>query len=160
MIEKQCPMCHESLVRRTARQRQGQTAISWKCPTCSGRMIGVSVIRQSIPAEQFRTFWRGLLASQTHSSCCGICKQPMRSLQQEAPALQLDVCQGCYMMWMPSETIATLQYHADSSLLYSDRPSRTDLELAKGFTSPRLRISGFQAEVIGTVAEIALNFLF
>lgn len=158
MDGKQCPQCLEPLVRRTAVRQQSHTALSWECSTCTGRMIGVSVIKHSLSREQFRWLWQSVQACELNGHGCGICQQPMRTLLDDSSSMQFDVCKSCYMVWVPSQTLHSLHYPTDSQNSYNNIPSPKDLRSARSFYHSA-GSSSFN-EAAFCVAEVVFGLLF
>lgn len=90
-----CPRCQVPL--RTVRQRQG---IYFFCDTCNGRAVTIPQIRR-VGGDKFATnLLRHINRSRTSSQLtCPFCAQRMRLLATQQPALELDACHPCALVW-------------------------------------------------------------
>jgi len=91
-----CPNDHAELSRT-----QGPFGISWTCPQCGGRAVGIGVARRAITPSAVTSLW---VAAREHQGPlrreCPSCQAPMVEVAAGAaggPAI--DVCTRCQFLW-------------------------------------------------------------
>ncbi len=92
-----CPNCHTGLVRR-----QGPLGIYWSCDRCSGRAIGVGLLRRSIDERIVTRVWAAALnAPVSNGRPCPVCSRSMKEVAIDVAdrPMVLDVCQRCEFIW-------------------------------------------------------------
>jgi membrane associated rhomboid family serine protease len=91
----QCPVCNVHLL--TVRQREG---IYFYCEKCNGRAVTVPQVRR-VAGDRFagqllREINR---AAKPSGRACPFCLEPMKEFQKTDPALTLDACRPCGVVW-------------------------------------------------------------
>ncbi len=101
----ECPGCHAALVRK-----QTPHGMVFVCPKCSGRMVGLPVLRKFGASRGFlNRIWRqGRDKSAKRKRPCAHCGRKMSQvhalLERDSAPLWLDVCPTCAAIWFdPSE---------------------------------------------------------
>ncbi len=81
----------------TVRQRDG---IFYICPVCDGRAVTLPQIRRVAGDRLAVSLLRQInRTSQTTDRPCPFCTSPMRVIQSAEPALELDACRPCGVVW-------------------------------------------------------------
>ena len=92
-----CPKCHQRLV-----PLKTDHGLLFRCRSCNGRAVGLSVLRRAIPPKIVQTLW---MQARQERGCpgqkCPICRRTM--IEVPVPAggrkVPLDVCVGCQFAW-------------------------------------------------------------
>jgi membrane associated rhomboid family serine protease len=108
-----CPTCGVSL--QTVREREG---IYYPCNQCHGRAATIQQIRRTV-GDRFVSRMVRLMntASCPSEKTCPFCASPMKVFQLPQPALMLDSCRTCTLIWfgagnfeqLPEGTVDTPQ---------------------------------------------------
>ena len=97
-----CPNCGSGLMRTP-----GKAGIFWVCQGCSGRAVGVALLRKTIGADRVIALWsRAISSTQDDGKSCPVCSRAMTQVTMGLPsqALELDICKRCEFVWFdPSE---------------------------------------------------------
>ena len=92
-----CPTCQKRLARAKLADK-----VCLRCRQCDGRLVGLSVLRQLLPAGYARGLWLHAHGKDTgRGKCCPVCRRAMVEVPvpvgpEETP---LDVCTGCQLVW-------------------------------------------------------------
>ena len=97
-----CPNCGGTLTRT-----RGPKGLFWNCDHCSGRAVGLPVLRAAIGNDRVIALWsRAISSTRDDGKSCPICSRAMRQVTMGLPgqALELDICKRCEFVWFdPSE---------------------------------------------------------
>lgn len=81
--------------------------IVWTCPKCSGRAVGIGVVRRALRPDVVTRLWiAGRAANGAHGKSCPSCGREMAEAAAGAaggtPAV--DICKSCHFLWFdPAE---------------------------------------------------------
>lgn len=94
-----CPHCGHRLQRV-----QGPYGVSWACPSCHGRGVGVGLLRRLVFPDAVDALWVASAERGVPSRPCAICGRAMRAVVPAPDLPTLDVCSSCHFVWFdPSE---------------------------------------------------------
>ena len=108
-----CPNCDIAL--QTVRQREG---IYFHCNECDGRAVTIQQIRRTVGDRFISTVVRQVNhAAEVSTRPCPFCQVPMKSFLLPRPAIALDSCRSCGMIWfdagkfeqLPEGTVETAE---------------------------------------------------
>lgn len=94
-----CPRCQAPL----RRVRVAHGGIGYACPSCQGKALSWAVVRNHVPHEFAVRLWQeARRQSPRRGAACPICRRTMALIGGEdgGPAVTLDVCPTCYVMWL------------------------------------------------------------
>jgi Zn-finger nucleic acid-binding protein len=99
-----CPICRKPL--ESTRQREG---VFYPCDGCNGRAMTVSQIRHVLGDHVATKFLRLIKLGQVSSArACPFCAKPMVGIATQEPALELEACRGCGVVWFDMPTYESL----------------------------------------------------
>jgi len=90
---------------------EGGPGISFVCPKCQGKMIGIGVLRQLLPKPVVNTLWQAAISSPTSGSArCPGCTMSMQTFTTPVKGVTstLDVCKRCYLIWFDDQELEAL----------------------------------------------------
>jgi membrane associated rhomboid family serine protease/ribosomal protein L37AE/L43A len=88
-----CPQCKVDLERRIDGDR-----VMWVCPRCSGRTVGMGLLRRTVARDYANRIWsEAIEAERVGDRDCPSCGR--RMLTSSTKAVDLDVCKGCQLVW-------------------------------------------------------------
>ena len=95
-----CPICAKQL--DTIRQREG---VFYHCAVCTGRALTIPQLRR-VAGDRFATKVLRLLKLTRRGSehACPFCTQRMMVLNVTEPALELEGCPACNVVWFDAPT--------------------------------------------------------
>ena len=107
-----CPRCEVPLA-----EARSRGTVTWACPSCHGRAIGIAVLRRTADRGWVNGLWSSVVSAPTGTEArCPSCRRGM--VGADASGLAVDVCRSCQMVWFdPGE--------ADRAPLLPVRGTRT-----------------------------------
>lgn len=99
-----CPICVKPL--DTLRQREG---LFYLCPSCNGRALTIPQIRRVCSDRLAARLLRLIQLSRRQGErACPFCARRMVVVQTQEPALELDACRPCSVVWFDAPTYEAL----------------------------------------------------
>lgn len=101
-----CPKCNIPLI--TVKASHG---VFWRCDSCDGRSITLSLLRKSIPANVINELWQTARTGSFPRHCiCPSCRNRMAEVPAatEHGVQVLDVCTVCQFVWFDYNEYAAL----------------------------------------------------
>lgn len=99
-----CPICSKSL--ETVRQREG---LFYLCPVCNGRALTIPQVRRVLGDRLAAKLLRLIKLSRRESErSCPFCAERMLAVSAQEPAMELDACRPCSVVWFDAPTYETL----------------------------------------------------
>lgn len=88
-----CPACAGSLP-----PLRCPGGLLFRCSECGGRMVTVSLLRQTAPREEVNSLWKAARRSTSRSRrACPSCQRPMSRFRESSE--QLEACIPCQTLW-------------------------------------------------------------
>ena len=108
-----CPICGVEL-----QERRLDHGAAWVCPDCRGLSLNLGVLRRQIPDGRIREIWSAGMSAPTGSSRrCPSCRALLRVLALPgSPALELDLCKTCQLLWFDFSELLELGGQRENSL--------------------------------------------
>jgi len=124
-----CPICVTPL--ETARQREG---VFYPCLTCSGRAMTIPQVRHMMGDRVIAKLLRLVKLSRLASArLCPFCGKPMLAISTQEPALDLESCPACGVIWFDLPTYGSLP------LLTTDTMNTISMQATEIIAITRLR---------------------
>lgn len=107
-----CPRCRKKLA-RTKSQRGG---LLYVCSQCSGRGLGLAVVRRAVGKQKVAELWRAAARAQNDSkpsrgAGCPGCSRPMYEIPvvgRPKRVVHVDVCRACQFVWFDADELESL----------------------------------------------------
>lgn len=94
-----CSNCHENLVKT-----KGANGLYWKCPSCKGRAVSLSILRRVLDKKYVNQMWQSAFKAKKLGQDCPICRKAMYEIYKPDQDVYLDVCKRCQFVWFdPNE---------------------------------------------------------
>ena len=99
-----CPICAKPL--DTVRQREG---LFYFCPVCNGRALTIPQVRRVLGDRLAAKLLRLIKLSRRESErSCPFCAKRMLVVSAQEPAMELDACRPCGVVWFDAPTYEAL----------------------------------------------------
>lgn len=72
----------------------------YQCHQCTGHAVNLAQLRTRMPADGYRRMWQAARSAPAEGPGCSVCSKPMRAVMAGKPAVEIDVCIGCQMLWL------------------------------------------------------------
>lgn len=96
-----CPKCQTALTRT-----KSEAGLIWRCSTCGGLALLISILRKIVSTEAINRFWRrSREKSLPQVLACPGCNNRMEEVLFETPRgdRTLDVCETCQFVWIDKD---------------------------------------------------------
>jgi membrane associated rhomboid family serine protease/Zn-finger nucleic acid-binding protein len=87
-----CPVCRTDLQRAPI-----DKGITWVCPSCGGRAVGMGPLRRAFEKPFVNALWGSVQDSPGDGKPCPVCETSMAVTPMGSPVL--DVCKRCQFVW-------------------------------------------------------------
>lgn len=72
----------------------------YPCRQCEGHVVALAQLRSRMPEEGYRAMWKAARQAPAAGPGCAVCRKPMRAVMTGSPAVEVDVCIGCQVLWL------------------------------------------------------------